>query len=234
MNREVFFTACRARLFGGALNPMQVEGCNVILDEWQRRGLTDDRWLAYMLATTKHETAHTMQPIKERGGPAYYKRMYDPFGERPALARRNGNVKAGDGARFCGRGYVQLTWANNYRAMGELLGEPLFDDPDLAMRPDIACKIMFEGMIRGTFTGKKLADYFSDAANDPRNARRIINGTDRAEEIAVLHKEFLKAIRSAQAAPVQPPPDVPVAEPKPKPSILQSVLAALAAAFKRG
>jgi hypothetical protein len=56
---------------------------------------------------------------------------------------------------------------------------------------------MFDGMEEGWFTGKSLSDYFNESVDDPYNARRVINGTDRATEIAEYHKHFLTAIRSA-------------------------------------
>jgi putative chitinase len=217
MRRDAFFSTIRGSVFDGRLAQGQVDGTNAILDEWERRKLTDIRWLAYMLATAKWETAHTMQPIKEYGGPAYFKKMYDVEGDRPDLARRHGNTEPGDGARYCGRGYVQLTWRNNYRTMGDLLGVDLEAHPDMAMRRDIAAKIMFEGMIRGSFTGKKLSDYFLGAKSDWVEARRIINGLDRAKEIAELGQEFHRCIvaASAGAPAIPPPPDI---EPPPKPA----------------
>jgi hypothetical protein len=66
-------------------------------------------------------------------------------------------------------------------------------NPDAVMRMDHAVAIMFEGMLRadshiGDFTGVSLEDYFNDHSEDWINARRVINGTDRAEEIADLSK----------------------------------------------
>lgn len=195
IDRKAFFSGIRQQPFNGKLTTGQVAGTSAILDEWERRKLTDLRWLAYMLATTKWETDHTMQPIKERGGTVYLTKMYDPRGDRPALAKRNGNTAPGDGPKYCGRGYVQLTWKNNYATMTRLLKAAgidvdLVSNPDLAVRLDVASFILFEGMIRGIFTGKKLADYFSKSAADWLNARRIINGTDRAAEIASIAKAF--------------------------------------------
>lgn len=193
--RKVFFDGIRQQPFSGKLNKGQVEGCSAILDEWERRNLTDLRQLAYIFATPFLETDQTMQPIKEYGGNAYYLKMYDVRGERPALARRNGNTEPGDGARYCGRGYVQLTWKNNYAKMTKMLQAAGFNvdlvaNPDLAMRPDIASFVMFEGMLKGTFTGKKLSDFFNRTTTDWINARRIINGTDRAQRIADVAKSF--------------------------------------------
>ena len=136
-----------------------------------------------------------MQPIREKGSNAYLTRMYDIKGDRPATAKKNGNINPGDGIKYCGKGLVQLTWRFNYRRMGQLLKLPLEDNPDLAMKPDVAVKIMFEGMLRaesfrGDFTGKSLEDYFNSKTTDWINARRIINGTDKASEIANIAKFF--------------------------------------------
>jgi hypothetical protein len=202
IDRKAFFDGIRHTPFPGKLTAGNVKGITAILDEWERRQLDDPRWLAYMLATTKWETDHTMQPIQEAGGKAYLTRMYDPTGARPALAKRNGNRTKGDGILYSGKGFVQLTWKNNYAAMTTRLQAAGFDvdlvkNPDLAMRLDIASFILFDGMIHGVFTGKKLADYFSATKNDPVNARRIINGTDRAAEIAAIHKQFYADIIAA-------------------------------------
>ena len=82
---------------------------------------------------------------------------------------------------YYGRGYVQLTWDYNYKKFGQLLGVDLLGNPDLAMRPDIAGKIICMGMKKGLFTGVGLDKYFTSSSNDWTNARRIINGVDKAE-----------------------------------------------------
>lgn len=177
MDRKKFFDGIRQRPFPGKLAAGQVQGCNVILEEFGRRGLKDPRFLSYILATTKWETDHTMQPIKEGGGIAYLRaKKYWPW---------------------FGRGYVQLTWEFNYKRMGKLIGLDLIANPDLALVPEYACKIMFEGMLQGLFTGKGLEDYFNAQKTDWHNARRIINGTDRAAEIASIAKQFYANITAA-------------------------------------
>lgn len=190
LDRAAFFAAVREKPFGGRLSQGQVDGMGAILDACPP-DLSTDR-LAYCLATPVIETANTMQPIKEYGGGAYFRRMYDIQGDRPAKAKELGNLKPGDGALFCGRGYVQLTGRANYakatarlRALGYLpAGSDLEANPDLAMHPDVAAAILFVGMSEGWFTGKRLADYFGAGKTDAVGARRIINGQDRAAEIA--------------------------------------------------
>lgn len=197
MNRQAFFDSARASF--RTLSQDQVDGCNAILDAWDRSGLGDIRWLAYMLATTYHETAGTMQPIKEYGGKSYFKRMYDIKGDRPYKARELGNLTPGDGARFCGRGYVQLTGRTNYARATEVCGADFIKTPALAMRPAYAAQIMFSGMTEGWFTGKKLSHYINGKNCDYWNARRIINGTDKASLIERYALTFEKALKAAGA-----------------------------------
>ncbi len=198
IDRKVFFDIVRKRLFGNTLTQSQVDGCNAILDGWESRPeLIDLRWLAYMLATAKHETGHTMQPIKEYGGNGYFFRMYDPEGDRGEFAKRNGNIYPGDGIKFHGRGYVQLTWRSNYQKMAALTGVDLVGHPELALDPKIAALVMFDGMKGGLFTGVGLPKYFNATTDDPVNARRIINGTDKADVIAGYHHDFLTALKAA-------------------------------------
>ena len=70
--------------------------------------------------------------------------------------------------------------------MGRILGIPLLQKPELALVPEHSANIMFEGMTRGVtfkgdFTGRCLEQYFNDTTEDWYNARRVINGVDRAE-----------------------------------------------------
>ena len=201
VNPPGFFARVRARDLLGPLDQSEVDGCNAILAACV--GMPGG-WAAYCLATAYHETAGTMQPIKERGGPVYLRRMYDVQGARPDLARRMGNTAPGDGVRFAGRGYVQLTWKTNYARAGAALNAPLVANPDLAMRPDLAAALMREGMTKGWFTGKKLVDYLPIAARadfvDYRAARRIINGTDRDDDIARIAEAFEDALAAGEWA----------------------------------
>lgn len=181
----------RESLFGGQMNQQQVDGINTILDAWKRSGYTDKRWLAYMLATVYHETAKTMQPIREygRGRNMRYGRRQKFSGEpykEPHI--------------YYGRGYVQLTWYENYKLMGDILNIDLLNNPDLALRPDVSVRILFEGMTRGIskrgdFTGVSLEDYFNSSKCDWVGARRIINGYDKAQQIAQYAKIFYDGIK---------------------------------------
>jgi len=163
----------------GKLSQAQVDGFNAILAEWEVRKLTDKRHLAYMLATAWHETAKTMRAIAEYG---------------KGKGKKYGAIEIATGYAYYGRGLVQLTWADNYKKMGKILGIALYENPELALDTKIAVQIMFEGMERGSFTGKNLSDYFNATVDDPIGARKIINGTDRAQLIAGHHAKFLAAL----------------------------------------
>ena len=186
IDRATYFNEVRITLFEGALSQQQVDGQNVILAGWDYDAggtpMDDIRWLAYMLATTFHETAYKMWPTTEQGSQDYLQgKEYYPY---------------------IGRGYVQLTWEENYRNASAALG--LIDDRDLVEHPELAldslisARIMFRGMAEGWFTGRKLGQYFSDDKDDPVNARQIINGNDQDTKIAAYYDMFLDAVEAAE------------------------------------
>ena len=194
-DKAKFFNICRNGVMGPTLDGDEVSGAETILDAMVGSPLA---YVAYALGTAWHETAHTMQPIREHGGTAYFTRLYDVTGQRPELARKMGNINPGDGPRYCGRGYVQLTWRSNYRRASDELGYPLEGNPELAMRRDIAAQIMRRGMEEGWFTGKAFRNYLPSAGTATHSqfvkARWIINGTDKADLIAGYAEQFQAAL----------------------------------------
>lgn len=189
-----FYAAIRQTLFRNRLLASQIKGMDAILNEWNsNEDLIDLRWLAYMLATTYHETAQTMQPIEEYGkgrGKAYGRKI-----------KMTGVPYTLPNKLYYGRGFVQLTWYENYAKMGRLFGIDLLNQPELALRLDVSTKILFEGMTKGDsnfgdFTGRSLEMYFNAKVDDPINARRIINGRDKALTISKYHNHFLAALRA--------------------------------------
>lgn len=203
-NLPAFYARVRQRdLLGPVLTQSEVDGCEAIIQAAFAAGWSDAD-LAYGLATAWHETAHTMQPIHEYGGPEYLRRNYDVQGRNPQRAIQMENTRPGDGVRYAGRGFVQLTWKRNYRIAGAKLGIDLVADPDKAMEPIVAAGIMAWGMKEGWFTGRKLADYLPRrglaSLQQFISARRIINGTDRAAHIAELAMDFQDAVRAGQQA----------------------------------
>jgi len=193
MNEKNFYISIRLSLFNGKIKPLQFNGIDAIMDEWNKRQLTDMRWLAYILATVFHETAKTMQPIEEYG-----KGRNRTYGHR---VKHSGKPYTDTQNIFYGRGFVQLTWYENYQRFSKLLGVDLINHPELSLDLKISTQILFEGMTRGVsrvgdFTGKSLEDYFNDKKEDWVNARRIINGVDCAVIIASYAKDFYKALKS--------------------------------------
>lgn len=191
-NRQLFFDNARP-LFNGRINQSQVDGINSLLSVIDGSLVNEQ---AYMLATAYHETAMTMQPVVEYGGVKYFDK-YD-VGQ---LAKALGNTPAkdGDGYKYRGRGYVQLTGFANYKRAGQKLNIDLVNNPDLATDPTSAGRIMLTGMLEGWFTGKKLGDYISLYQADYVNARRIINGLDKADKIAGHAVVFERALRAAKS-----------------------------------
>ncbi|WP_299680079.1 glycoside hydrolase family 19 protein [uncultured Tenacibaculum sp.] len=179
INRKFFFDYVKQRLHFGRLKQSQVNGYNQILDYWENENLKDVRWLAYVLATTYHETDKTIKPLREYG---------------KGRGRKYGIPDSENGQTYYGRGYVQLTWRKNYQKYSDILEIDLVDNPDLALDQEIATKILFHGMINGVFTGKALKDYFNENKSDWYNARRIVNGTDKMYTIGDYGKEFFAAI----------------------------------------
>jgi putative chitinase len=190
MTKALFFQHVRNSF--GKLKQSQVEGFNAILDAWDLSGYKDIRWLAYMLATVWHETAATMQPIEEYG-----KGKTRKYGKKLKLS---GVSYIYPNKIYYGRGFVMLTWYENYQLMTRLIGVDILNNPELCLTLEVSIEILFEGMLKGSssfgdFTGKCLEMYFNEKTNDPIGARRIINGTDKAALIAEHHKKFEHAIK---------------------------------------
>lgn len=141
--------------------------------------LTLQQW-AYLFATTFHETAHTFNPVVE----AFW--LSDQW-------RRN-NLRY---YPYHGRGYVQITWKENYEKYNYLTEGDMIKNPDLALSHDVAFEILLHGSKHGMFTGKKLSDYINNDKSDYESARRVINGTDKAELIGSYAKSFEQIIENS-------------------------------------
>lgn len=194
MNKERFFASVRQKPFAGSLSQSAVDGIEAIVAAFSRYGDGDVRKLAYMLGTAFHE-ADRFRTMEEYASGAAYE-------GRATL----GNTQKGDGVRFKGRGFVQITGRRNYTDWAKRLGIDLVGNPELAKDRDTAARILVEGMMLGTFTGRKLADYRSFT-----DMRRTVNGTDKAALIAGYASDFLAALTEAGWAspPAEPAPQVP-------------------------
>ncbi|GAB3902756.1 hypothetical protein GCM10028803_29980 [Larkinella knui] len=202
-NRKKFFETYRNR-FGKLTQPL-VDALDFLIDQIEQDDRFGDsekdrRQLAYCLATFKWETAHTMAPIDEFGTEERFNRLYGPG---TAVGKVLGNTQPGDGARFKGRGYVQLTGRNNYKRAGSFLNVDLISDPPLAKNPELAYRIAVQGMKEGWFTGKRLDQFIKDnVAPEYEKARAIINGSDKAQTIADMARRFDEVLLSALPAAV--------------------------------
>jgi hypothetical protein len=188
--REAF-----GKLSQATVNGLELLGRNMEEDP----NLRNLQWAAYMLATVKHECANRWMPITEFGSRDYF-RKYEPGTKK---GKELGNREPGDGYRYRGRGYVQITGRANYARLTAALGlsdTDLESDPDHALRPMLAYRIMSVGMIQGLFTGAKLADFVDGERCDYRNARRIVNGLDRAELIAGYARTLEAILRGSIVA----------------------------------
>jgi predicted chitinase len=156
--------------------------------------------IAYLLATSKHETGDTFDPVGEAhwlsdsSRKKYFEEMYDPVlgknEKRRKMAKDNGNTKQGDGEKYFGRGYVQLTWKDNYQKMKDKFQVDFVNERERALEHEWAIKILIYGSEQGVFTGLKLSKYITDNKQDYYHARQVINGLDRASTIEDYAKKI--------------------------------------------
>lgn len=202
MNRKKFYAAL------GKHTQQQVNGQEAILDEASKRG-TPLQHLAYILATAKHETGGSFGPTTENLNYTTAARIRAVWPKRfPTLASaepyvRNpeklankvygdradiGNVNIGDGWLYRGRGLAQITGRGNYAKFG------IEKNPEKALELPTAVRILFDGLTKGMFTGKKLSDY-----KDYKPMRAAINadGALNGATIAAMAQKYESALREA-------------------------------------
>lgn len=207
MDRAVFYDIVRASVFGGKLSEDQVQGMENLLNV-REQYIPDmpPHELAYDLATASWETAGTMQPITERGPKSYFNK-YEPGTK---IGNVLGNTQPGDGYRYRGEGHVQNTGRRNAsvatKRLNELykLGIDLVKNPEQRGDPLVSALSLFIGNREGWWTGKDINDYIDniDESDDEdlrefSNARRIVNGTDKAVEIGKRALAFEKGLQKA-------------------------------------
>lgn len=224
MNKKLFFDTIRFSLFG-SLTVNQVEGIEAILDACEEFKVTDLRQIASILATPMIETGGSYIPLTENLNYSV-EALRAKFPNRIGAAQANqygrkagqsanqkmianiiyggdwgwanlGNTAPEDGWNMRGRGLAQITGRRNYTKLGKLLGIDLVSNPDEAGELQTAARILVVASRDGLFTTKKLSDYFNDKVTDWRNARRIVNGLDRADDLAKWSIQFHDALKKA-------------------------------------
>lgn len=128
--------------------------------------------LAYALATTWHETAFTMRPIKEYGSEKYLRsKKYWPY---------------------IGMGYTQVTWKFNYEKVDQETGAPVVAKPELLLTKEVAAVALLRGLTEGWWIGgrKVLSDFVNLNKSDYVGARALVNGKDKAAQIAEYAKTY--------------------------------------------
>lgn len=180
IDRPKFYQRLREVKLFSTLLQKQVNTLDAVLNEIEAQGITDIRQAAYIFATGYWEAhnpkkpAERFTPMKEFGGEAYLKgKKYYPY---------------------YGRGLSQLTWDYNYKKEGKRLNLGLLNNPDLILDIPIAANSHVYNMRTGGYTGKKLSDYINDQKCDFEGARKIVNGKDKAQEIASIAQKFLSCL----------------------------------------
>ena len=169
--------------FLGKLTDLQEANANLILNECESYSLLPEQ-TAYVLATAWHESR--FKPIEEIG-----KGKGKPYGSK---MKYSGKPYYTPDKLYYGRGFVQLTWYELYEKFGKLLGLDLLNHPELALVPEHAIRILVYGMINGLFTGAKLSRFVNSKSVDFINARKVINGLDKAKLISGYADKILREL----------------------------------------
>lgn len=196
------------------LSPRMKDVIGQFFDYWQVKGDGDQRKLAYIVATAFRESDYTFQPLREvpncRSNEACRQaaiaKLLASRAKPGKPLEENYAAPAANGKRYYGRGYIQLTGANNYKSVGEKLGmgSALYDDPDQVLKPEIALRILMSGMLEGDYWGGShpLSLYFNKEHADWLNARNSVNpGSPHKPITAALGKEFNDCLRPMSANP---------------------------------
>ena len=209
---------------------LELGDTRLLIQECKRHGLLRNQ-AAYVLGSVWHESAHTMKPIKETVM-AWHNNKFPSDAEvirRLDNAMARGRLpqvsrpywRAGD----FGRGHIQLTHQTGYEKAERETGIPFGSNHDLMLESDKSALVTVLGTKEGWFTGKKLSDYITLQRSDFRGARRIVNGMDRAAEIARSAQAYDAALLGEGYGVEQPAPDVePVEPPTPDQAVTEKPL----------
>ena len=188
------------RLKFGSLSQEAVDNINLIVETCEKYGLSYPQ-VAYLLATTYHETAHTFKPIEEYGkgkGRKYGAIYTNTEGVKYGIAGSGGDtyLYSDYPHLYYGRGHTQNTWLDNYEYIKQRTGVDVVNNPNLLLDSKLSAEVTVLAMKEGWYTGKKLSDYINDKKKDLLGARRIVNGNDKAKQIADIAVVMEKALRS--------------------------------------
>ena len=131
-----------------------------------------DRPMVLMALATIRAESEGFLPISE--GISGFNTRHAPFDRyEPGTSAGNrvGNTQPGDGARFKGRGFVQLTGRDNYGRVGRQIDADLLDNPNLANDGPLAGRILAQ-FLKNNESRVRAAL----AADDLRTARKCVNG----------------------------------------------------------
>lgn len=196
LDRAKFFAHLRSgksTMFGSRLSQSQVDGIEGLLDGFDVAGDERMETLAYGLATARREVGSGMVPVREgfkksdASARAYVAKHYPN--------KSYSKPRPPHGFVFYGRGYVQLTHLENYAKEG------IADEPDRALEPKFAARLLFKGLLDGRWNGRGrgVSHYLpTGGPYDLKNARRTVNITDHWQEIAGYFREFMAAIEAAR------------------------------------
>ncbi len=124
---------------------------NVIFEALVKKCILSDLTLIGALATVRVEVGKAFKPVRENAA----------FALRYEFRKGLGNTELGDGVKYRGRGYIQLTGKNNYKLYTQKLGIDLISYPDLLLDPEVSALV--------------LAQYFKD--NNLSNSCELENWT---------------------------------------------------------
>jgi putative chitinase len=193
----------------GKLTDKQKPALDFIIHKLELSSIQIQRQQAYVLATIHIETNFTYEPVVE----GYYlgknriSKLYHYYKENNPKALTTIFPEGIDGANYLGRGLVQITHLYNYELFTKLLRIDLVHNPELALVPENAWNILEQGMTKGLFTGKKLSDYFNDEETEWYEARKIINGKDRAIEFGEIAQKIYQTINHIEPKDIPEPRD---------------------------
>ncbi len=203
--KKEYFTNNYNRVFGKKLSEDKKKNIFHITDAFEADAdMKSLRWLAYILATSMHESNDTFAPVVEgywiKPDSKRVNALYNYYLKNNPGALKTIFPNGKNGTAYYGRGrVVQLTHNFNYKnASIKLYGDSrLFNNPEMIIS-DINCdmSVTFRGMREGWFTGHKLERYFPLGFNKANwaGARKIINGMDKANLIAGYAIKFYELL----------------------------------------